>query len=34
MTQAEFEALLGRLAAAVFTDDSLYHDVFYGAFQG
>jgi len=34
MTQAKFEALLGRFTAAVFTDDGLYHDVFYGAFQG
>ncbi len=47
MTQAEFEALLGKFTAAVqgdtgggaalaavFTEDGLYHDVFYGVFQG
>ena len=45
MTQSEFEALLGRFTAAVeraggdalaalFTEDGVYHDVFYGAFQG
>jgi ketosteroid isomerase-like protein len=48
MTQAEFEALLGRFTAAVqgdnggggaalaaeFTEDGLYHDVFYGPCQG
>jgi ketosteroid isomerase-like protein len=45
MTQEEFAALLGRFSAAVerdggtalaalFTEDGIYHDIFYGAFQG
>jgi ketosteroid isomerase-like protein len=45
MRQSDFEALLGAFTAAVereggdalaalFTEDGIYHDVFYGAFQG
>lgn len=45
MQQSEFENLLARFTAAVegdggaalaalFTEDGIYHDVFYGAFQG
>ena len=45
MNQSQFQALLGAFAAAVerdggkalaalFTEDGVYHDIFYGAFQG
>ena len=45
MQQSEFETLLARFSAAVerdggaalgalFTEDGIYHDIFYGAFQG